>query len=58
VIGYENAAKVAKHAVSERVTIRQAVLDLGFVERGEIDEATLDRLLDVRTMTAPFPGQG
>ena len=39
VIGYENAAKVAKHAVAARVTIRQAVLDLGFVERGEIDEA-------------------
>jgi len=55
VIGYENAAKVAKHAVAARVTIRQAVLDLGFVERGEIDEATLDRLLDVRSMTTPRP---
>jgi fumarate hydratase class II len=55
VIGYENAAKVAKHAVAARVTIRQAVLDLGFVERGEIDEPTLDRLLDVRSMTTPRP---
>ena len=55
VIGYENAAKVAKHAVTARVTIRQAVLDLGFVDRGEIDEATLDQLLDVRSMTAPRP---
>ena len=53
VIGYENAAKVAKHAVAARVTIRQAVLELGFVERGEIDEADLDRLLDVRSMTRP-----
>jgi fumarate hydratase class II len=53
VIGYENAAKVAKHAVSSGLTIREAVVDLGFVERGEIDEETLDRLLDVRSMTGP-----
>ena len=37
------------------MTIRQAVMDLGFVDRGEIDEATLDQLLDVRSMTAPRP---
>jgi fumarate hydratase class II len=51
VIGYENAAKVAKHAVDHGVTIREAVVGLGFVDRGEIDEATLDELLDVRSMT-------
>jgi fumarate hydratase class II len=51
VIGYENAARVAKHAVSHGVTIREAVVELGFVERGEIDEDTLDELLDVRSMT-------
>jgi fumarate hydratase class II len=51
VIGYENAAKVAKHAVAEGMTIREAVIDLGFVARGEIDEATLDERLDVRGMT-------
>jgi fumarate hydratase class II len=53
VIGYESAAKVAKHAVAEGVTVRQAVIDLGFVERGEISEADLDRLLDVMSMTRP-----
>jgi fumarate hydratase class II len=53
VIGYENAAKVAKHAVRSGMTIREAVADLGFVARGEIDEETLDRLLDVRSMTGP-----
>jgi fumarate hydratase class II len=53
VIGYENAAKVAKHAVNSGLTIREAVVDLGFTERGEIDEETLDRLLDVRSMTGP-----
>jgi fumarate hydratase, class II len=53
VIGYENAAKVAKHAVTHGVTIREAVVELGFVDRGEIDEASLDKLLDVRSMTGP-----
>jgi fumarate hydratase class II len=53
VIGYESAAAVAKHAVRSGLTIREAVVDLGFVARGEIDEATLDRLLDVRSMTGP-----
>ncbi|WP_198954684.1 class II fumarate hydratase [Kineosporia sp. R_H_3] len=53
VIGYENAAKVAKHAVAHRTTVREAVVALGFVERGEIDDATLDRLLDVTAMTRP-----
>ena len=56
VIGYENAAKVAKHAVAHRTTIREAVVALGFVERGEVDEATLDRLLDVASMTRPPTG--
>jgi fumarate hydratase class II len=51
VIGYEAAAKVAKHAVAQSMTVRQAVVDLGFVERGEIAEADLDAALDVRTMT-------
>ena len=32
---------------------REAVADLGFVARGEVDEETLDRLLDVRSMTGP-----
>ncbi len=53
VIGYENAAKVAKHAVAHRVTVRQAVLDLGFVENGALTEQQLDATLDVTTMTAP-----
>jgi fumarate hydratase class II len=53
VIGYEAAAKVAKHAVANGVTVRQAVLDLGFVERGEVTEEQLDRSLDVLSMTHP-----
>ncbi|MGO1509820.1 MAG: class II fumarate hydratase [Actinomycetaceae bacterium] len=53
VIGYEAAAKIAKHSVASGLTIREAVVDLGFVERGEISEQQLDELLDVRTMTGP-----
>jgi fumarate hydratase, class II len=53
VIGYEAAAKVAKHAVANGVTVRQAVIDLGFVERGEVTEEQLDRALDVLSMTHP-----
>ncbi|TFH70488.1 class II fumarate hydratase [Cellulomonas sp. HD19AZ1] len=53
VIGYENAAKIAKHAVKAGVTIRQATLDLGFVERGELTLEQLDTALDVLAMTRP-----
>jgi fumarate hydratase class II len=52
-IGYEAAAKVAKKAVAERTTIRQAVLDLGFVDRGELTLEQLDSALDVLAMTRP-----
>jgi len=53
VIGYESAAKVAEHAVKHGVTVREAVVALGFVERGEISEADLDKALDVMAMTRP-----
>ncbi|MGC5627316.1 class II fumarate hydratase [Georgenia sp. Z1344] len=53
VIGYEAAAAIAKHSVKADLTIREAVVDLGHVERGEITEAQLDELLDVRSMTGP-----
>jgi fumarate hydratase class II len=54
-IGYENAAKIAKTAVAEGLTVRQATEKLGFVGDGEgqVSEADLDRALDVTTMTAP-----
>jgi fumarate hydratase class II len=51
VIGYENAAKVAKHAVATGMTVREAVIDLGFVERGDVSVEQLDELLDVTRMT-------
>ena len=53
VIGYEAAAKVAKYAVQESLTVREAVIALGFVERGDVTEAQLDAALDVLSMTHP-----
>ena len=53
VIGYEAAAKIAKHAVAQQITVRQAVIDLGYVERGEVTEEELDARLDVLKMTSP-----
>jgi fumarate hydratase, class II len=53
VIGYEAAAKIAKHSVAKKLTVREAVIDLGYVERGEVTEEQLDGALDVLRMTAP-----
>jgi len=53
VIGYEAAAKVAKYSVEHKKTVRESVIEMGFVERGDITEAELDLVLDVLKMTAP-----
>ena len=55
-IGYENAAKIAKKAVAEGMTVREATVALGFVGEGEgkVSEADLDKALDVTTMTGRF----
>ena len=53
IVGYEAAARIAKHAVAHGQTIRQAVEDLGYVQRGEITPAQLDAQLDVLAMTRP-----
>jgi fumarate hydratase class II len=52
-IGYENAAAIAKKAVKEEKTIREVVIEEGYVERGELTEEQLDEALDVRRMTHP-----
>jgi fumarate hydratase class II len=52
-IGYEAAAKVAKQSLAQRRTIRDVVIDLGYVERGELTEEQLDEALDVLRMTRP-----
>jgi fumarate hydratase class II len=52
-IGYENAAKVAKTALAEEKTIKQVVVEMGFVDRGDLTEQQLDDALDVASMTHP-----
>ncbi|MGW5095009.1 class II fumarate hydratase [Streptomyces nodosus] len=52
-LGYEEAAKVAKKALAERKTVRQVVLESGYVERGDLTAAQLDEALDVLRMTHP-----
>lgn len=52
-IGYEEAAKVAKKSLAERRTIREVVLESGYVERGDLTEQQLDEALDVLRMTRP-----
>ena len=54
IIGYEAAAKIAKHSVKQNLTVTDAVRDLGYVERGEISEEQLAQALDVAAMTAPM----
>jgi fumarate hydratase class II len=49
-IGYDKAAKIAKHAHETGSTLREAALDLGAV-----DAATFDRLVDPRRMLGPEP---
>jgi fumarate hydratase class II len=53
IIGYEAAAKIAKNAVAKSITVRESVIDLGFVSRGEVTLEQLDELLDVLSMTHP-----
>jgi fumarate hydratase, class II len=50
-IGYENAAAVAKQALKEDRTIREVVIENGYVENGALTEEQLDAALDVLAMT-------
>ncbi|GAA2660674.1 class II fumarate hydratase [Streptomyces lunalinharesii] len=52
-LGYEEAAKVAKQSLAERRTIREVVLEGGYVERGLLTVQQLDEALDVLRMTHP-----
>lgn len=53
IIGYEASASIAKHSIEHGTTIREAVVALGYVERGEVTEEQLDEALDVMRMTHP-----
>jgi fumarate hydratase, class II len=50
-IGYENAAAVAKQALKESKTIREVVIENGYVDKGALTEQQLDAALNVLAMT-------
>ncbi|MYV39571.1 aspartate ammonia-lyase [Streptomyces sp. SID1328] len=52
-VGYEEAARIAKKSLAERKTIREVVLEEGYVERGDLTLEQLDEALDVLRMTRP-----
>ncbi len=52
-IGYEAAAKVAKRAIADNSTIREAVIAQGHLDSGDLTEEQLDEALDVESMTHP-----
>lgn len=52
-IGYESAAKIAKHAVAKGLTIREATIELGYVDGEKLTMEQLDKALDVLSMTKP-----
>jgi fumarate hydratase class II len=49
VIGYDKAAAIAHHAMEHDQTLREAALELGFV-----DEKTFDRVVDPKKMVKPY----
>jgi fumarate hydratase, class II len=51
IIGYEQAATIVKYSVAHDATVRDSVIALGFVERGELTLEQLDTALDVLSMT-------
>jgi len=52
-IGYEAAAKIAKHSVAKGLTVREATIELGYVDGIKLTEEQLDKALDVLSMTSP-----
>jgi fumarate hydratase class II len=52
-IGYEAAAKIAKHSVAKSITVREATIELGYVDGEKLTMEQLDKALDVLSMTKP-----
>jgi methylenetetrahydrofolate reductase (NADPH) len=52
-IGYEAAAKIAKHSVAKGLTVREATIELGYVDGEKLTMEQLDAALDVLRMTSP-----
>ncbi len=52
-IGYEAAAKIAKHAVAKSMTVREATIELGYADGDKLTMEQLDKALNVLSMTKP-----
>ena len=52
-IGYEAAAKIAKHSVKNSLTVRESTIALGYVDGETLTMEQLDSALDVLSMTRP-----
>jgi fumarate hydratase class II len=52
-IGYEAAARIAKHSVAKGITVREATIELGYVDGDKLTMEHLDKALDVLSMTHP-----
>jgi fumarate hydratase class II len=52
-IGYEAAAKIAKHSVAKGITVREATIELGYVDGEKLTMEQLDKALNVLSMTKP-----
>ena len=53
VIGYDNASKIAHHALEHDQTLKEAALELGLVS-----EAEFDRVVDPSKMVTPYVAEG
>jgi fumarate hydratase, class II len=53
VLGYDEAAAIAKQALAENKSIREVVIERGHVSGGSLTEEQLDEALDVLRMTRP-----
>ena len=52
-IGYNEAAAVVKQSLKEEKTIREVVLERGYIEAGKLTAEQLDDALDLLSMTRP-----
>jgi fumarate hydratase, class II len=53
VIGYDKASRIAHHALEQDLTLKEAALQLGYV-----DESTFDRVVDPAKMVKPYVANG
>ena len=53
VLGYDEAAAIAKQALKDDKSIREVVIERGHVSNGTLTEEQLDQALDVLRMTRP-----